>query len=788
MNVFRLALAIVAVIAGTFIARAQFNPSTGVGIGAPGGPNKVLQFDTNGLFGGIAGVTSDQANVGFATSSQLILYGLAVGDCLKVGANNQIADFGAGCGGSGSPGGSNTQVQFNTAGSFGGVSGATSNGSNISFTTNSLVINGQAISRVSGTTGTIATITGTLGSGHCVQIDAAGNLIDSGTAACGGLTTQVSIAAGTNITTSGTATNVTINAIVPATTSIAAGTNISTTGTANNITVSVSPAGTTTQLQYNNASALGGVSGATSNGTNVSFTTNNLVINGQAISKVSGTTGTLASITGTLGSGHCIQLDASGNLIDSGSVACGGVTTQLSIAQGANITTTGTANNITVGVSPAGSNTQLQYNNNGALGAISGATSTGSTVVFTTNSLVINGQAISKVSGTTGTIGSVTGALVSGNCLQSDANQNIKDSGSTACGGLTTHLSIAAGSNITTSGTASNVTVNVVATPTFSSVTAGIAGFTGTVSVGGFLTAAGTSMQTATTVGNLTGTTIAIPGWLTATGANLQTGTIAGLLIGSTANFSGNLTGTTAQFSGLVTGTTGTFQTYTGATLNLSSNLTGTTAQFSGQVTGTTAVFQTVTAQNFTTVAQGFVGIPAAGSGTAFLRGDNTFSTPTTLGLTTSQGWVNWSGETRIAADSVGFITTGFANIMQVNVNAGKTYKFEAHLPLKSAAASTGGIGLRIGGGATATAIVYDGWIVDSGFNGIKGNTQATALSTTVASSSITGTTSHAELIGTITVNAAGTLILQASGFSTVTAASAVTIGRGATFIATDVQ
>ncbi len=274
------------------------------------------------------------------------------------------------------------------------------------------------------------------------------------------------------------------------------------------------------------------------------------------------------------------------------------------------------------------------------------------------------------------------------------------------------------------------------------------------------------SFTTVIATNNLTAATAQFPGFLSAGGASLSgltivTETLSGALVGTTANFSGNLTGTTAQFSGLVT--------------------------------GTTAVFQTVTAQNFTTTAQGFVALPAAGSGTAFLRGDNTFATPTTLGLaasttTTPLGWVNVNGQGRTTADSVGFITTGFVNLITLSgLVGGRTYAFNAQLPLKSATASTGGIALRIGGGASATSIVYDGWIVDSAFNGIKGNTQATALSTSVANSSITGTTSHAELFGTITVNAAGSIVLQASGFSTVTAASAVTVGRGATFTAQDI-
>jgi hypothetical protein len=59
---------------------------------------------------------------------------VSVGDCTKWVGQGTIADAGSPCGGSGgSPGGSNTQVQYNFAGSFGGISGATSNGTTITL-------------------------------------------------------------------------------------------------------------------------------------------------------------------------------------------------------------------------------------------------------------------------------------------------------------------------------------------------------------------------------------------------------------------------------------------------------------------------------------------------------------------------------------------------------------------------------------------------------------------------------------------------------------------------------
>lgn len=59
----------------------------------------------------------------FATSTGT----LTSGNCIKADANGNLVDSGGACGGSGSPGGSDTQVQFNDSSSFGGSSGLTYN-------------------------------------------------------------------------------------------------------------------------------------------------------------------------------------------------------------------------------------------------------------------------------------------------------------------------------------------------------------------------------------------------------------------------------------------------------------------------------------------------------------------------------------------------------------------------------------------------------------------------------------------------------------------------------------
>src|SRR5262249_47715660 len=105
-----------------------------------------------------------------------------------------------------------------------------------------------------------------------------------------------------------------------------------------------------------------------------------------------------------------------------------------------------------------------------------------------------------------------------------------------------------------------------------------------------------------------------------------------------------------------------------------------------------------------------------------------------------SNGWYQWAGQTRVTADVTYTSTTALATVtgLSTNVQASRNYSFDAHLSWTDAAA--GGIQCAIAGTATATNIVYDGWIVDSAANGIKGNAQATALGTAVASATTTGT------------------------------------------------
>jgi len=148
--------------------------------------------------------------------------------------------------------------------------------------------------------------------------------------------------------------------------------------------------------------------------------------------------------------------------------------------------------------------------------------------------------------------------------------------------------------------------------------------------------------------------------------------------------------------------------------------------------------------------------------------------------------YLKWGGTARCVGD-VPFTnnaTLGNVGGLIVNVKAGRTYSIEAELSFTCAAA--GGIKAAIGGGsATATNIIYDGWIVDSAANGIKGNAQATALGAAVANAATTGTVGHVTIRGTIEVNAGGTLQVMAA--QSVANATATVIKRGSRLIMHDI-
>lgn len=94
----------------------------------PGGLNTELQFNSNGALGGIPNVTWNGNVLTLGDVTALSIGGGENGYFLQTdGAGNLTWAAGGGAGGNGTPGGANTQIQFNDSGTFGGDAGFTYN-------------------------------------------------------------------------------------------------------------------------------------------------------------------------------------------------------------------------------------------------------------------------------------------------------------------------------------------------------------------------------------------------------------------------------------------------------------------------------------------------------------------------------------------------------------------------------------------------------------------------------------------------------------------------------------
>lgn len=256
---------------------------------------------------------------------------------LKYNSTTRQWENGTGGGGGGTPGGSSGQVQYNNAGSFGGITGVTSNGTTMTFTGVSLFtqyIQGSTSAGVEilSNSGTPTALFGAGGGANSTfyggskfdyatastvpYFDASKNLISSTVTSTelgylSGVTSaiqtqftgkQATLVSGTNIKT--------IN-----------GSTILGSG---DLTVSASAAGSNTQLQFNNSSALGGAqlyytiptsnptltfgdSSSSANGVINTLDTTDANARGLSI-----TTGTGSGSSGTTGNGGTLSLTAGG--------------------------------------------------------------------------------------------------------------------------------------------------------------------------------------------------------------------------------------------------------------------------------------------------------------------------------------------------------------------------------------------------------------------------------------------------------------------------------------------
>lgn len=128
---------------------------------------------------------------------------------------------------------------------------------------------------------------------------------------------------------------------------------------------------------------------------------------------------------------------------------------------------------------------------------------------------------------------------------------------------------------------------------------------------------------------------------------------------------------------------------------------------------------------------------------------------------------------------------TTLANVtgLSADVEAGKTYKFSATLYTTSNVA--GGVKCAVAGTATATAIIYEAKVLETGVLKVPGTTRATALATAVGDiTAVTVATVHVD--GLITVNAAGTLTVQFAQNASNGTASSVLVGSNFSVVEVD--
>ena len=383
---------VVADINANVVQANTFQYSNGQPIsGSAAGANTEVQFNAgNSQFGASPDFTFDSANglltitnvsttgiVNLGNVSNVVISGGDNGYFLQTdGTGNLVWAAGGGGGGNGNPGGSNTQVQFNDAGTFGGVTGFTFNKSTGTLTVPILTantVNGNVAHAVTANTvvdnqqpnitslGTLSSLAvsgnanvGNIGATYGVFTNVSGNgsALSSITGAniigAVPIATNVTANAQPNITSVGNLTSLSVignirtgnltsigNAnvtglIVGSSANLGGVGNVKITGGTSgqylqtdgtgNLTWSTStggngtPGGTNTQVQFNNAGAFGGVSGFAFNNTTGVLTVPNVSASGN-ITSVNANLGNAVTANYFIGNGTPMTFNTSANII-----------------------------------------------------------------------------------------------------------------------------------------------------------------------------------------------------------------------------------------------------------------------------------------------------------------------------------------------------------------------------------------------------------------------------------------------------------------------------------------
>jgi hypothetical protein len=159
---------------------------------APGGSTTQLQYNNAGVFAGMPNVTFSAGNLRLGPVANVKMTGGTNGYVLQTDGTGNLS-WVAGAGGNGAVGGSNTQVQYNKAGVFGGTSGFVFDETTNTLTITNIIGNGIGLTSLTG-----ANVTGTVPSANTVTDAAQSNITSVGT--------LTSVTTSGNLSVSGTTT------------------------------------------------------------------------------------------------------------------------------------------------------------------------------------------------------------------------------------------------------------------------------------------------------------------------------------------------------------------------------------------------------------------------------------------------------------------------------------------------------------------------------------------------------------------------------------------------------
>ena len=357
----------------------------------PGGSNTQLQYNNNGILGGIPNVTWNGNNLSLGNVANIKIAGGTNGFVLQTDGSGNLtwtAQTG-GNAGNGSPGGANSQVQYNSDGDFGGDAGFTYNDVTNTLNSDNIIVAANV---------SIGTDITTLGNAYL------GNISTTGFASI----STLQVGATANLGNVG-------NIIITGGNS---GQYLITNGSGNLswVTLTSPAAGSNTQVQFNDAGTMNGSSSFTFNKSTNTLTATNFVGNGNGLTNVNGSnvvgtvsqagTAAIAAIAGTVTTAAQPNITSVGNLTSLTMVGTAnlGPISNVRISGGISgyyLQTDG-AGNLSWAAgggggngSPGGVTTQLQFNNAGAFGGIPNVT-------FSSGNLSLGNVANVKMTGGSG--------------------------------------------------------------------------------------------------------------------------------------------------------------------------------------------------------------------------------------------------------------------------------------------------------------------------------------------------------------------------------------------------